>query len=71
MAAAFNILFRIVSTLLGLLMIAMGGIWILQGLHIAFPNSFMFGNRQWVLWGAILVLFGIGQAIWSNTRSRA
>lgn len=70
MAAYFNILFRIVSTLLGILMISVGGIWILQGLHIAFPHSFMFGNRQWVLWGTLLALFGLGQAIWSNTGRR-
>ena len=68
MATLFNVVFRIVSTLLGIAMILMGGVWILQGLHIAFPHSFMFGNRQWVLWGAILVLFGVGQAVWSNTR---
>lgn len=68
MWAVFNVVFRIVSTLLGLLMIAMGGIWILQGFHIAFLNSFMAGRVEWAAYGAILVLFGIGQAVWSNTR---
>ena len=68
MRSVFNIVMRIVSSILGLLMIAMGGIWILQGLHIAFSHSFMFGDPRWAVYGAILALFGIGQAVWSNTR---
>jgi hypothetical protein len=36
MRSVFNIVMRIFSSLLGLLVIAMGGIWILQGLRIAF-----------------------------------
>jgi len=68
MRTAFNITMRIVSTLLGLAMIAMGGVWILQGLNLAFRVGFMVGDKHWVLYGAILALFGIGQVIWSNTR---
>ena len=68
MASAFNIVMRIVSTLVGFIMVAMGGIWILQGLHIAFRNSFMFGDPRWALYGAILLLLGVGQVVWSNTR---
>jgi len=68
MRSLFNVVFRIVSTLIGVLMVAMGGIWILQGLNIAFLHSFMANQRQWALYGAILALVGLGQAIWSNTR---
>lgn len=68
MSSAFNVVMRIVSTLLGVLMICLGGIWILQGFNIAFLDSFMAGDPQWALWGSILALLGIGQAIWSNTR---
>ena len=70
MGKAFNGVMQIVSTLLGLLMICLGGVWILQGLNIAFLDSFMAGDPQWALWGAILALFGVGQAIWSVTRKR-
>ena len=71
MGTTFNIMMRVVSTLLGLLMICMGGIWVLQGLDIAFQgDSFMAGDPQWAVYGAILLLFGIGQVIWSNTRQR-
>jgi len=61
---------QVVSTLIGVLMVCMGGIWILQGLNIAFLDSFMAGNPQWALWGAILALFGVGQVAWSATRKR-
>ena len=70
MGKAFNGVMQIVSTLLGLLMICLGGVWILQGLNIAFLDSFMAGDPQWALWGAILALFGVGQAAWSATRKR-
>ena len=45
--------------------------WVLQGLNIAFlQGSFMAGAPQWAVYGAILVLFGIGQVVWSVTRRR-
>jgi len=68
MGSLFNSVFKVVSTLLGVLMVCMGGIWILQGLNIAFLDSFMAGAPQWAVYGAIMVLFGIGQVIWSVTR---
>ena len=70
MGSLFNIVMRVVSTLLGLLMICMGGIWVLQGLNVAFLDSFMAGDPQWAVYGAILALVGVGQVIWSNTRQR-
>lgn len=68
MSEVFNGVMRAISSLLGLAMVAMGGIWILQGFNIAFLNSFMAGDRQWALWGALLALVGVGQVVWSNTR---
>jgi hypothetical protein len=70
MGKAFNGLMRVVSTLIGVLMVCMGGIWILQGLNIAFLDSFMAGDPQWAVYGAVLALLGIGQVVWSNTRVR-
>lgn len=70
MANTFNVVMRVVSTLLGVLMVCMGGIWVLQGLNVAFLDSFMANDPQWAVYGAILALFGIGQVIWSNTRQR-
>jgi hypothetical protein len=68
MRNAFNIVMRIVSSLIGLLMIAGGVVWMLQGLNLAFKVGFMVGDYHWTIYGAILALFGIAQVIWSNTR---
>jgi hypothetical protein len=71
MSSAFHIVMKIISTLIGALMVCMGGIWVLQGLDIAFQaGSFMAGDPQWAVWGTILLLVGVGQVIWSNTRQR-
>ena len=71
MRTLFNILGRAISTLSGLLLIVAGGIWILQGLDIAFQaGSFMAGDPHWAFYGAIAVLVGLIQVAWSNTRQR-
>jgi hypothetical protein len=74
MRAAFNIVMRIVSSLLGLLMIFLGSIWMMQGMHVgpaAIMRGFMVSDWHWTLYGAILALLGVGQVIWSNTRQTA
>ncbi len=68
MRSAFNVLMRIVSSLIGLAMIAAGIVWILQGLDLAFRVGFMVGEKRWVLYGAILALLGIAEIVWSNSR---
>jgi hypothetical protein len=70
MRRAFNIIMRIVSSLIGLLMVVGGSFWALQGLRLTGPNdkSFMVGDQHWILYGAIFALLGLGQVIWSNTR---
>jgi hypothetical protein len=64
----FNIVMRVVSSLIGVVMILMGGVWILQGLNLAFRSGFMVGNYHWTIYGAILALVGVAQVLWSNTR---
>jgi hypothetical protein len=69
MGGPFHILGKIVGTLLGVAMVCFGGIWILQGLNIAFlEGSFMAGDPQWAIYGAILALLGAVQLAWSVTR---
>jgi hypothetical protein len=68
MKSLFNIVMRIISSRLGLLMVAMGCVWMLQGLNLAFKVGFMVGDPKWTAYGAILALVGIAQVIWSNTR---
>ncbi len=68
MRNAFNIVMRVVSSLLGLLLVALGGVWMLQGLNLAFKVGFMVGDPKWTLYGALLALVGVAQVVWSNTR---
>jgi hypothetical protein len=71
MRRAFNLIMRAVSSLIGLLLAIMGGIWILQGLNLAWgalSRSFMQGDQHWAVYGAIMLVIGICQVIWSNTR---
>ena len=73
---AFNIFGRLVGTLLSLLLVFAGIVWTLQAFNLAFntpripggPVSFMVNNRQWAIYGAVAVLIGLGQALWTNTR---
>ena len=68
MRRAFDIAMRIVSSLIGLAMIAAGSVWMLQGMNLAFRRGFMVGDMHWTVYGALLALLGIAQVIWSNTR---
>jgi hypothetical protein len=69
MNKVFSGVMQVVSTLIGVLMVCMGGIWILQGTGLAFQVGFMAGAPQWAVYGALLALVGICQAIWSVRRT--
>jgi hypothetical protein len=74
MRRTFDIVMRIFSSLLGLLAIFMGVIWAMQGLGVgpaAILQGFMVNDFHWTIYGALLVLFGLGQVVWSNTRQPA
>ncbi len=68
MGKAFSAVMRIVSSLIGLAMIAAGIVWMLQGLNLAFRVGFMVGDYHWTIYGALLAVVGLAQVIWSNTR---
>jgi len=73
MRRAFDIVMRVVSTLLGLLLILAGSVWAMQGLHVgpaAIMRGFMVSDWHWTLYGAILALVGVAQVVWTNTRQR-
>jgi hypothetical protein len=78
MAIVFNVIGRIISTTLGLVVVCLGAVWILQAFDVAFntprvpggPVSFMVNNHQWAAYGALAVVVGIVQVVWSNTRRR-
>jgi hypothetical protein len=73
MRRAFDICMRIVSSLIGALMVAMGSVWMMQGLNVgpaAILQGFMVNDIRWTYYGAILALLGIAEIVWSNTRQR-
>ncbi len=46
--------------IVGSLLAVGGAVWILQGLNVAFtPQSFMTGNRQWVIYGGLAMVLGL------------
>jgi hypothetical protein len=74
MRRAFDIVMRVLTSLLGLFMIFMGSIWMMQGLGIgpeAIMRGFMVGDATWTLYGALLALFGAALVAWSNMRQTA
>ena len=70
MARVFDSIMRVVSSLIGLVLFAMGSVWILQGLNLAFRVGFMVGDKRWTFYGAILAVVGIAQIVWTLTRRR-
>jgi hypothetical protein len=50
-----------------LLMLA-GGVWTLQGLNLL-PGTFMRGDPQWIINGAVIVLVGAG-LFWFISRKK-
>jgi hypothetical protein len=70
---AFNVVMRIVTSLIGVLMLAMGCVWIMQGLNVgpaAILQGFMVNDIHWAYYGAILAVLGAAEVVWSNTRQR-
>lgn len=64
---------RSVAGPVGALMIVMGGIWILQGLNLAWgilARSFMQNDRHWAAYGVLLAAAGLVLVLWSYIRPR-
>ena len=62
-----------ISGPIGLFLVVMGGIWILQGLNLAWgvlARSFMQNDRHWAVYGAILLVVGLGLIIWGFSKPR-
>jgi hypothetical protein len=58
---------RIVLSIFGVLFILAGGTWFLQGINVL-PGSFMTGQIQWAIYGAIAVVVGVGILVFANRR---
>jgi hypothetical protein len=49
---------RVVLSVLGVLIILAGGVWFLQGINVL-PGSFMTGQIQWAINGAVAIAAGL------------
>jgi hypothetical protein len=58
---------RLVLTIVGVLMLLIGGVWMLQGFNIL-PGSFMTGDIKWAIYGSVLALAGLAVVVWSRRR---
>ena len=47
------------STTLGLVLVAIGAVWFLQGIGVL-PGSFMSGQTKWAVIGAVTAAVGVG-----------
>jgi len=53
---------RIMLRSIGALLVAIGAIWILQGINVL-PGSFMTGQIQWAVYGGVAVVAGIAMLV--------
>ena len=51
----------------GFLCVLIGCVWILQGINVL-PGSFMTGQKKWAVYGAVMVVVGIGLVIAARRR---
>jgi hypothetical protein len=65
-----RIIMRIFWSLVGVVLIFAGIIWILQGINIL-PGSFMTGQIQWAVYGGISCVVGLGLILVANHQKAA
>jgi hypothetical protein len=65
--AIFNVIVRVLATIVCGPMLVMGCVWMLQGFNLL-PGSFMTGHIQWAIYGAALAVAGGGMVYWLNWR---
>jgi hypothetical protein len=58
---------KIALSIIGVLIILMGGGWFLQGINVL-PGSVMTGQIQWAWYGGLAVLIGICLLVFANRR---
>jgi len=58
---------RTTKMIAGVLLLLVGGVWILQGINVL-PGSFMTGQTRWAIFGAIAAIVGIGLIVSASRR---
>jgi hypothetical protein len=60
---------RITLNILGVLLLFMGTTWFLQGINVL-PGSFMTGQIQWAVYGAVADVVAVVLLVLANRRRR-
>jgi hypothetical protein len=71
--SAFDVGMRIVTSLVGLLMILTGCVWAMQGLGsgpAAIMQGPMVNDISWTYYGVILAAVGVAEIVWSWMRAK-
>ena len=58
---------RIAFYVAGVLCVLLGCVWFLQGINVL-PGSFMTGQTKWAVYGALLLVAGIGLIVAARRR---
>jgi len=72
MQRTFDIVMRVVTTLVGLLMVLTGSVWMMQGLGVGpavILQGFMVDDLRWTFYGGLLAIVGLAEIVWSWLRT--
>jgi len=58
---------KMLLTIIGVLLVLMGGIWFLQGINVL-PGSFMTGQIRWAIYGGIAAVVGVILIVRANRK---
>lgn len=58
---------KVVLKIVGAMLVLFGVVWILQGIDLM-PGSFMTGQIQWAIYGAIAVCAGTSMLVYARRR---
>ena len=58
---------KITLNVVGAVLMLLGAVWFLQGINVL-PGSFMTGQVQWAIYGAVVAVVGVGVLIWGRRR---
>jgi hypothetical protein len=60
---------KTILSIIGVLVALAGIVWFLQGINVL-PGSYMTGQRQWAINGALAMIAGVGLVVLANRRRR-